>query len=188
MKKLLVLCLFAASLSVIAAGQKIATVDLGEVIKSHPKTEGNTKLLLDTKQSYDKQCDDLRAKAKEVYDAYMAANGRANDASMKEANRKKAQDEAKELLAKLQTADEALQKKIADLQRSLAEQELNLFQGIMGDVQEKLIKITDAREIDLVLDKSAERNGAPTAIVLFSAASLDITADLIKLCNPPPKE
>ena len=69
---------------------------------------------------------------------------------------------------------------ITRLQRSLNETEMLLFEGTMKDIDEKIEEIVKERGISLVLDKSAIRPGAPVPVVLWSAASIDITEELVK--------
>jgi len=182
MKKLMV-CLLAVSLSSFAMAQKIATVNLEEVIRNHPWTEGNKKTLEDTQQQYEKIRDDLRDKARKAEEKVVVASDKINDASLSEKGRDNARKEAQKLLEEFNMAREALSAKVAELQQLLGRQEQNLFEVTMSDVRKQLDEIVKAREIDLVIDKSAERLGAPTTIILYAKDSLDITEALIQLCK-----
>lgn len=182
MKKMMV-CLLAVSLSSFAMAQKIATVNLEEVILQHPLTEGQKKTLLETKQGYEKIRDSLRDKVKEAEDKLTKVSEKANDAAASEKVREGYRKEAKELFTKYQEARDKLTGKVDELQADLAKQELRFFEVTMEDIRKQLNDIVDARKIDLVLDKSAERLGAPTPIVLYSSDALDITKDLIELCK-----
>ena len=177
MKKLM-MCLVAVSVSVFAAEQKIATVDLEAVIKAHPQTAGNTKLLKDTQASYEKQRDDLRAKFEAAKDKYLVSAGKANDAAAKD--RTKAEEQAKKDLLEASAAEKKFMETVESLQRQLGEQELSLFEGTMSDVQEKINAVAKEKKIDLVIDKSAQRIGAPTPIVLFASEPMDITDDVMQ--------
>ena len=182
MKKMMV-CLLAVSLSSFALAQKIATVNLEEVIENHPQTEGNKRTLLETKQRYEKIRDDLRERLNTLYMEVEDLSAKSNDAALKESDRKKAQDEIKKMLPKVRQAEDDLRVKVAELQEALGRQELLFFQSAMDDIRKNLMEIVTAREIDLVIDKSAERLGAPTPIVLYANSKLDITENLIQLCK-----
>ena len=182
MKKLMV-CLLAVSLSSLAMAQKIATVHLEEVIRNHPQTEGNKKVLLETQQRYEGIRDGLRDEVRKAEERFVVASGKINDASLSERGRENVRKEAQELLEKFNEAREAFSVKVAELQEALGRQELLFFQSAMDDIRKNLMEIVKAREIDLVIDRSAERLGAPTPIVLYSSDALDITEALIQLCK-----
>ena len=176
-------CLLAVSLSSFALAQKIATVNLEEVIRNHPQTEGNKRTLENTQREYEKIRDDLRDKTKEIEEKFLKASELANDAAKKESVREKARNEARDFLAQLRTAEDNLRGKVTELQQLLGRQEQLLFESTMNDVRKNLDEIVKAREIDLVIDKSAERLGAPTTIILYASDKIDLTADLVQLCK-----
>ena len=182
MKKLMV-CLLAVSLSSFALAQKIATVNLEEVIRNHPQTAGDKKILEDMQQRFEKERDDLRDKAKTLEEKFFAVSQKVNDAAANEKTREKHRNEARDLLEQFNVARETLGAKVAELQQRLNNQERIFFENTMDDVRKHLGDIVEAREIDLVIDRSAERIGAPTTVVLYSSKAIDITDALIQLCK-----
>lgn len=178
------LTVFAAIMTVACVAQgvdKLATVDLEAVVRSHPKTEGNKQTLRNTQKEYEGQRDVLKAKIDKLQENFVKASEQANNSALNEKARETQKGTAREILTELRKEEENLRQLIARLQRSLNETEMLLFEGTMKDVNAKLEALVKEKGITLVIDKSAIRTGAPVPVVLWSSPTLDITAELVTL-------
>ena len=170
----------AMSASLSFAQTKIATVDLETVIQSHPKTEENTKILSDMQKESmakrDTAGEKLDALRKELSDM----SEKASNSAMSDKAREAAKTQARDILSKMRTEEESYTALVRQLQKSLNETELVLFEATMKDVNDKIGDIAKERKVDMVIDSSAARPGAPVSVVLWSNPSLDITEEVVK--------
>ncbi len=170
----------AAIVCIAQGADKIATVDLEVVVRSHPSTEGNKQTLRATQKEYEEQRNAVKAKIDRLQENFVKASEQANNAALNEQARETQKGTAREILTELRREEEAMRQLISRLQRSLNETELLLFEGTMKDVNGKLEELVKEKGIALVIDKSAGRTGAPVPVVLWSAPALDLTAELVK--------
>ena len=167
----------AAACAAAAADLKIATVDMVDLVRLHPQHESNRTLVRSTDKDYKAKLERQQEEVKSL-----AAEG------------KKAQaDLANPMLS--QSAKEAAQKKIAELQQKVmsAQQELYAaaqhFQSELADLEGRLLKIeTDdirkkvaeyavANGYDLILDIAATGYAAP---------GLEVTDEIMKSMGVDP--
>ena len=117
-----------AAMSVFAQGaDKIATVDLEAVVRSHPKTEGNKQTLRATQKEYEEQRDTLRTTIERLQENFAKASEQANNAALNDKARDAQRNIAREILTDLRREEDALRQLVSRLQRSLNETELLLF-------------------------------------------------------------
>lgn len=166
--------------STMLAADKLATVDLEVVVRSHPKTEGNKQTLRNTQKEYEEQRDTVKAKIDKLQENFLKASEQASNETISAKMRDAAKGTAREILTELRKEEDTLRTLIARLQRSLNETEVLLFEGTMKDINAKIEEIAAAKGVSMVIDKSAIRTGAPVPVVLWSAPSLDITEEVVK--------
>lgn len=180
MKKLIAAAALSLVVCVAQGADKIATVDLEAVVRSHPKTDGNKQTLRATQKEYEQQRDALKEKIDRLQENFVKASEQANNAALNDKARETQKGIAREVLADLRREEDNLRQLVSRLQRSLNDTELLLFEGTMTDVNARLEELVKEKGISLVIDKSAGRTGAPVPVVLWSAPSLDITEELVK--------
>lgn len=162
------------------ADVKIATVDMEEVILSHPQTEENKARLLEMQKDFEGQRDVLREKIKELYKDYGTIAKEAGNEALSEMARNKKINEARDLEQTIKQGESDLRKLVNDLQRKLQEKELLLFDNIMSDVKFAITGIVKDGSYDLIVDKSAMRAGAPVPVIMYAKDGLDVTDKVIK--------
>ena len=166
------------------AATTVATVNMELVILSHPLSASNRSELQEMQARSIAQRDaklEVRAQLVERYRqaiakvAEMARNPVYGDAA-----RAQAEDAAREAERAARTASDEVDALVADLQRKLRTRELELFGNVMADIRVKLEAMVRERGVDVVLDKSAMRTGAPIPFVLWSSDAIDLTDALIE--------
>ena len=138
----------------------IATVDINEVLNATPEAK-TLKATLDKKaqalrQDIDKRRTALKAQEKKIKDKGAGAKQEEIDRFQKDARdfARMVKDSEQELQKEFRRANEELTRKAMDAVRSYA----------------------DEHKVDLVLEKSKDMR----SVVLFRAATMDITAEVIK--------
>ena len=174
-----------ASLVVLAAVSafaevKIATVDMEEVILSHPQTEENKARLLEMQKDFEGQRDALRDKIKGLYKDYSAIAKEAGNEALSEMARNKKVNEARDLEQTIKQGESDLRSLVNDLQRKLQEKELLLFDNVMSDIKFAINGLVKDGSYDLIIDKSATRAGAPVPVIMYAKDNLDVTDKVIK--------
>lgn len=172
----LLLCLAAAAA---AADVKIATVDMDLVVLSHPKNGENReevaqleeKALADRNQALG-EIDELETKIKELAE-------KAQKPTLADAERAEARAEGQKLLARRQQRIEAARRAEAETAAKIRREALDRFAAVKKDADEKIAAIAAEKGLDLVLDSAATRSGLPLPLVVWSAAPLDITDEVI---------
>ncbi len=159
---------------------KIATVDMEEVILSHPQTEENKARLMEMQKDFEGQRDVLRDKIKGLYKDYGTIAKEAGNEALNEIARNKKVNEARDLEQTIKQNESDLRKLVNDLQRKLQEKELLLFDNIMSDVKFAINGIVKDGSYDLIIDKSAMRAGAPVPVIMYAKDTLDVTDKVIK--------
>ena len=169
----------AAALSA-CADTKIATVDMEEVILSHPQTSDNKARLEEMQKDFEAQRDALRTKIQGLYKDYGAIAKEAGNEALSEVERNKKINAARDLEQTIKQSEVDLRKLVADLQRKLQDKELLLFGNVMSDIKFAINGIVKDSSYDLIVDTSASRAGAPVPIVMYANPSLDVTDTVIK--------
>lgn len=174
-----------ASIVVVAAVSafadvKLATVDMEEVILSHPQTEENKARLQEMQKDFEGQRDVLREKIKGLLEEYKTIAREAGNEALSEMARNKKINEARDLEQTIKQNEGDLRKLVNDLQRKLQEKELLLFDNVMSDVKFAINGIVKDGSYDLIIDKSAMRAGAPVPVIMYANDSLDVTDAIIK--------
>ncbi len=174
-----------ASLVVLAsvsafAEVKIATVDMEEVILSHPQTQENKARLLEMQKEFEGQRDALRDKIKGLYKDYGILAKEAGNEALSEMARNKKVNEARDLEQTIKQNESDLRSMVGDLQRKLQDKELLLFDNVMSDIKFAINALVKDGSYDLIIDKSAMRAGAPVPVIMYAKDNLDITDTIIK--------
>ena len=173
----LLLCLAACAATAAAADMKIATVNLVDLLRLHPQHESNKALVKSTDKDYKAKLDTQQEAVKAL-----AAEG------------KKAQaDLTNPMLS--QSAKEAAQRKIGELQQKVmsAQQELYAaaqhYQSELSDLEARLLKIETA-DLRAKISAYAKEHGydmiVDEAATGYANPSLDVTDEILKAMNVDP--
>lgn len=159
---------------------KIATIDMEEVILSHPQAEENKALLQEMQKDFEGQRDALRDKIKDLYDQFTVIAKEAGNEALSEMARKKKINEARDLEQSIKQEENDLRRLVQDLQRKLQEKELLLFENVMSDIKFAVNTLVKDGAYDLIIDKSAMRASAPVPLVMYANDNLDVTDKIVK--------
>lgn len=179
----------AAALTMAAASQKIAVIDMETVIRSHPNAEQNDKLLRAKQAELETKRDALLAelKAKEEKIVQLDKDIRTNPMYTDKLKAEKA-EEGRALILDLQESEKTTRAKVAEMQRELSREERKLFAEVMEDIQGAVKKVAEENQFTHVLDLSAYRTGAPIPIIVYNTPDTDITDAVIKALGGARKE
>lgn len=178
MKKLMIAGLMVAATAAFGA-MKIATVDVGLLVRNHPNYEANKKVLLGTERDYQKELDAAKAEL----DA-MVEEGRKLAADMQtpmlseEAKQKNAK-EIEELQRRAMSKQQKLRADAMQSQKRLAELEAKLLKGQADDIKARIARFAEKEGYDLVLESAA---------AVYSTGSLDVTDEILKDMGVDPKK
>jgi Skp family chaperone for outer membrane proteins len=145
------------------AEYKIATVDFIEIINSSSEAKTAKTKLEKLSEESKKAIENLQAELAPLQDKVKEGKIKPGTPEGNEVRAK-----TKELVDLMQTKEEELQKKYAELNQTIAKKAVK----IVSDYAK-------SNSIDLVLEKSELRRG----YVLFAVDSTDITAEILKLMN-----
>lgn len=172
-------CAFAVGVVPVAAQAevKIGTVDMVALVRLHPQHESNKALVKSTDKDYKAKLDRQQESVKAL-----AAEGKKVQA-----------DISNPMLS--QSAKEAAQKKIGELQQKVlsAQQELYAaaqhYQSELADLEGRLLKIETA-DLRTKISAYAKENGydliLDEAAAGFANPSLDVTDEILKALNVDP--
>ncbi len=183
--------LFAALLALAIAATanaqpKIVVVDLEKLIRLHPNTAEDKKLLEATLKNYNKQKEQLKALAASTAKAFEAAYAETKNPALSEAARKKAEDAMLEKRKAALEADRNASEKIREMQRDLNAQELKMLKRTSDLIEAEIGEY--AREKDLYLVLQLPSKLSPGTGVVYSKPEMDITAEIMKRLNIPDEE
>ena len=175
---------YIGALMIMAAGwswgaESIAVVDMEVLIRSHPNTEADKKLLKETVREYEAERDVKRSRAKRLKEAYeTAVRGMKNPAlSAKELARREAT--AKQAAMDLEQSMRELETTMKTLQQNLTEQEVRMLKRTMAEIMTEVEEYAKEQGYATVLDSSARRLGQVPTVVYF-ANEADITDAILK--------
>ena len=168
------------------AQPKIAVVDLEKLIRLHPNTADDKKLLEATLKNYNKQKEQLKSLAASTAKAFEAAYAETKNPALSEAARKKAEDAAIEKRKAALEADRNASEKIREMQRDLNAQELKMLKRTSDIIEGVIGEYARENGIDLVLQLPSKLS--PGAGVIYSKPEMDITAEIMKKMDIPDEE
>ena len=168
----------------------IAVVDLEELVRFHPNTASDKKLLEQTLKEFTGQKEQLQDQFQGRRKAYEAANKDVQNPALSEKARKKAEEEALEKRGAMVDAERELSETVRSLQRQLTEQEVRMLKRTTGEIEEAIAAYAKANKLELVLQLPGEKLGSMSG-VLYSAPAMNITTNIMKLMGirpEPPKD
>lgn len=171
MKKVIVLAAVAAAMVASAAGMKIGTVNMVDLVRLHPDHEKNRTLVKTTDSDYKAKLDAKQDELKEIADEGKRAQGDLQNPMLSASARAEAQKRL-----------EAIQKRFLDGQQEMR-QMATRFQSDLSDLESRLIKL-ETDEIREKITAFAKKNGydfiADGTMLAFAKESYDVTDAILK--------
>ena len=162
------------------AETKFATIDLEQIVKLHPNTEADKKLLEKTLQEYTSQADAAEAAALAARKALEAAANEVRNPALSEKARKTAEADAKAKYEAARTAEQTLVETKRNLQRRLTEQEVMMLKRTIDEIEDVIAKYAKEKGLSAVVPTTGAKLGVSPAFI-WSDPALDITADIMKI-------
>lgn len=157
---------------------KIAVIDIEKIVKLHPNTESDKKLLEETLKDYTSQTDALEAAALSARKAFEAAAQEMRNPALGEKARKRAEDDAKAKFEAARNAEQAAVEKKRELQRSLTEQEVRMLRRTLDAIEDAVAAYAKSKGLSAVLPSSGSKLGIAPAVVWHDEA-LDVTGEIM---------
>jgi Skp family chaperone for outer membrane proteins len=192
MRKYLLPLLAAVCWAGAAFGQApaIAVVNIEELVRRHPNTVADKKLLEETLKEFTAQKEQLQTQFETTRKAFENAVSEVQNPALSEKAKKKAEEEAMTRRSAAVEAERELNETVRSLQRQLTEQEVRMLRRTTAEIEKAIAAYAKAKHLDLVLQLPGEKLGAVSG-VLYAAPAMNITTNIMKLMGirpEPPKD
>ena len=177
MKKMMMMAAVAATFAAAAAGLKIGTVNMVDLVRLHPDHEKNRTLVKTTDGDYKAKLDAKQDELKEIAEEGKKAQGDLQNPMLSTAARAEAQKRL-----------ETIQKRFLDGQQEMR-QMATRYQGDLSELESRLIKI-ETDDIREKISAFAKKNGydfiADGTMLAFAKESYDVTDAILKSMGVDP--
>ena len=191
MRTCLPVILAAACLAGAATAQSpaIAVVDLEDLVRLHPNTTADKKLLEQTLKEYSGQKEQLQDRVEATRKAFEAAVKEVQNPALSEKAKKRAEEDAMEKRGEALEAEREYSETVRALQRQLTEQEIRMLKRTTAEIEAAVAAYAKAKQVDLVQQLPGEKLGAASG-VMYANPALNITTNIMNLMGirpAPPK-
>ncbi len=174
-------CVVAAGM-VTAASQKIAVVDLEEVMKHFGEFKEAEDLLKKQLAEFELEQDELLDVRDELKEEFESAREEASNKALSDSAREKQFEKAREKAIALKEHERRIRKVTAERQKELADRGVRMRKRIVDKLSSIIKAYAEKNEITLIIDSSAlGMTGIPS--VIYSTPDLDITSDILKITS-----
>ncbi|MEI6209995.1 MAG: OmpH family outer membrane protein [bacterium] len=160
-----------------ARGQSVAVVDMEELVKSHPNTISDKKLLEQTLKDFRVENDDLRQKLEAMQEDFEKIRKEALDPALSEKARKTAEERAGKAREALIASDRTAREKMQSRQEQFNDMQMRMRKKTVGELREVIGKYAEDKKITLVLFAEA---------TVYNEKSMNITDAILKQLNVQP--
>ncbi len=164
MKRLLVMILAAAGITICANAQKFALIDMEYVLRNIPAYEIANQQLLEASQKWEKEVADLQAEADAIYQNYQADMSYLSDAL-----RKKYEEQ---VVAKEKEVTD-LRYKYFGPEGELFKKRQALMQPIQDDVYKAVKAVSEEKGYQAVFDRASSQS------IVFASPRIDISNEVL---------
>ena len=166
-----------ALLAVATASAQVVFVDMGNLVKRHPRTADDTAALERTFKRYEAEIATEKSELEKLNNEFEAAVKEAQNPALSAAAKKKAEDTATIKRRDLIERDRQATERVALLREQLAKQEEGYLEKTTGEIRE-FIKI--------VAVKKGYKAVLPKHLAIYADPSLDITEEIASAMTLPP--
>ncbi len=164
--------------TMVTAQEKIAVVNMVDLVRFHPSRERDRKLMQDTEKEFQSKLDKQRDRFEQLRDDYEKAVKEARNPALNDKARAEAEDKAMKHRDVLAEADKDLRTEMQKLQRDLGELDSRLLRQVTGDIRDVLSKYAQESKFTVVLDATT---------LAYSDPKLDMTDEVLKRMGVDPK-
>lgn len=168
-----------------AEQSSVAVVDLEELVRLHPNTAADKKLLEQTLKEFNAQKDQLQARVEDARKAFDEAARGTDNPALGEKARKKAEEEAVVKRRAVMDSEREYGETVRSLQRQLTEQEVRMLRRTTDEIGKAVTGYARARGLTLVLQLPGEKLGGSSG-VLYAHPSLNITTNIMPILGIRP--
>ena len=164
--------------TMVMAQEKIAVVNMVDLVRFHPSRERDRKLMQDTEKEFQSKLDKQRDRFEQLRDEYEKAVKEARNPALNDKARTEAEDKAMKHRDVLSEADKDLRTEMQKLQRDLGELDSRLLRQVTGDIRDVLSKYAQENKFTVVLDATT---------LAYSDPKLEVTDEILKRMGVDPK-
>lgn len=164
--------------SVMAAQEKMAVVNMVDLVRFHPSRERDRKLMQDTEKEFQSRLDKQRDRFEELRGEYEKAVKEARSPALNDKARNEAEEKAMRHRDVLSEADRDLRQEMQKLQRELGDLDTRLLRQVTGDIREILTKFAQEGKYSVILDGTT---------MAYHDPALDVTDAILKRMGVDPK-
>lgn len=157
-----------------AQGASVAVVDMEELVRLHPNTVSDKKLLEQTLKEYKAEGTELQRKLESLQEDFDKSRKEAADQTLSEKARKVAEDEAVKAREAFTTADRKARETMQQRQQDLQASEMRMLKRTTAEIREAVEKYAAEKKIQFVL---------PANQVVYFDKTFDITDVMMQRLN-----
>jgi len=177
MKKFLAMMMMAGLVSVAGAADKLGVVDMEDLIRLHPNTAADKKLLETTVKEFEAERDKLRARIKELNESFEKAAKEFDNPALNEKAKAKAKEDAMRRRDVLVEADRDMQDTVRKRQRELNDQEMRMLKRTTDELRQIIGKYAKDKKYTLVVAANT---------VAYYDEDIEITNEILKQMGVDP--
>ena len=178
MKRILAAAVAALSLTALAGGLKIGTVDMMLLVRNHPSYESNKELLKSTEKDYQKELDAMQSTLQDIQDEGKSVADELKNPMLSEAAKKASEKKIMDIQQRFVRQQQELRKKAMDNQEALSKLEARLLKSQAEDLKKRIARFAEREDYDLVMESAA---------ALWAKSDLDVTDEILTDMNVDPK-
>ncbi len=178
MKRLSLVCLAVMAATVMTAQEKIAVVNMVDLVRFHPSRERDRKLMQDTEKDFQGRLDKQRDRFEQLREDYDKAVKEARSPALNDKARNEAEEKAMRHRDVLAEADRDLRQEMQKLQRELGDLDTRLLRQVTKDIRGVLTKFAEESKYSVILDGTT---------MAYHDPALDVTDAILKRMGVDPK-
>ncbi len=169
-----------------AGESPVAVIDLEKLIRCHPNTKADKKLLEQTLKEYGAEKEQARKRAEECRKEFEEARKAALNPALSENARRKLEEEADAKLAAAREAEREYGETVRVLQRQLTDQEMRMLTRTKNEIEEAVAAHAKETGLALVLHLPARKLGAASGVI-YASPAIDITEAIMRRMKIEPE-
>jgi len=160
------------------AQEKVAVVQMVDLVRFHPNSERDRKLMQDTEKEFQSKLDKRRDRFDQMRSEFEALVKESRNPALNDKARSEAEDKAAKHRTVLAEAERDLRQELQKYQRDLADMETRLLRQITGELRDVVSKYAKENKYTIIMDG--------TSLPYFDE-KLDVTDQVLKQIGIDPK-
>ncbi len=160
------------------AQEKVAVVQMVDLVRFHPNSERDRKLMQDTEKEFQSKLDKRRDRFDQMRSEFEALVKESRNPALNDKARAEAEDKAAKHRTVLAEAERDLRQELQKYQRDLADMETRLLRQITGELRDVVSKYAKENKYTIIMDG--------TSLPYFDE-KLDVTDQVLKQIGVDPK-